>query len=160
MSASVMVALRVRASPARAFEVFTRDIGAWWRPSPGFQITPRGDGALAFEPEEGGRLVTTLANGKQYEIGRITVWEPGRRLVFGWRQATFAPEMATEVEVVFEPVGEETRVSITHRGWETVPQPHAARHRMPLLMFHQHAAAWWRGQLEGVAVQVDAAPRQ
>ena len=48
MSASVTVALRVRATPARAFEVFTRDIAMWWRPDPTFQITPRGDGVLAF----------------------------------------------------------------------------------------------------------------
>ena len=152
-----MVALRVKASPERAFEVFTRDIGRWWRSNNAFQITPRGDGDLAFEPGEGGRLVTTLPSGKSFEIGKITVWEPGRRLVFGLRQASFAPEMATEVEVLFEPVGDETRISVAHRGWDEVPQPHAARHGMPLLIFHQHAAEWWRGQLEGVRMRVGKA---
>jgi uncharacterized protein YndB with AHSA1/START domain len=151
VSASVMVALRVAATPERAFEVFTRDIGSWWRASPAFQITPRGDGTLAFEPGEGGRLITTLANGKVFEIGAVLVWEPGRRLAFTWRQASFGQDMATEVEVLFEPVGAETRVSVTHRGWQTVPAPHAARHGMGMVVFHQHAADWWRGQLRALA---------
>ena len=139
----------------RAFDVFTREIGLWWRPNIAFQITPRGDGALAFEPGESGRLTATLANGKVFEIGRIMVWEPGRRLVFGWRQATFGPEMRTEVEVVFEPLGEETRVSVTHRNWESVPQAHAARHSMPLPVLLQHAADWWRAHLAGVAGRIN-----
>ena len=104
-----MVALRVAASPARAFEVFTGEIGLWWRPNPLFRFTPRDPGVLSFEPGEGGRLVETLANGKVFEIGRIQVWSPPRRLVVGWRQATFAPGQDTEVEVRFEAVGEETR---------------------------------------------------
>lgn len=31
MSSRVIVALRVKANPQRAFEVFTRDIGLWWQ---------------------------------------------------------------------------------------------------------------------------------
>ena len=45
----VLVALRVAASPARAFEAFTQEIGQWWRPDPLFKITPRGD----VRPESG-----------------------------------------------------------------------------------------------------------
>jgi hypothetical protein len=44
MKSSVLVALRVRASPERAFDAFTREIGEWWRPGPLFAITPHGDG--------------------------------------------------------------------------------------------------------------------
>jgi hypothetical protein len=33
----------------------------------------------------------TLANGKEFEVGRITVWKPGERLALCWRHATFAP---------------------------------------------------------------------
>jgi len=36
-------------------------------------------------------------------------WQPGRRLVFTWRPASFTPEQSTEVEVRFEGVGNETR---------------------------------------------------
>jgi uncharacterized protein YndB with AHSA1/START domain len=144
MTSTVFLALRVPADPARAFDVFTRDIAAWWRPDPLFRITPQGDGALSFEPGLGGRLVTRLGNGETFEIGRILVWEPGRRLVFVWRQASFLLGQSTEVEVRFEAVGDETRVSIEHRAWDTIPQRHAARHGFPETITLQRAAGWWR----------------
>jgi uncharacterized protein YndB with AHSA1/START domain len=147
MTSRVFVAMRVPADPARAFTAFTDDIALWWQPDDIFQITPRGDGRLAFEPGPGGRLFTTLANGGEFEIGRISVWEPGRRLVFTWRQASFAPDQATEVEVCFESVGDETRVSIEHRAWDTIPQGHVARHGFPQTVTLQHAARWWRASL-------------
>jgi hypothetical protein len=33
-----------------------------------------------------GRLIETTPTGEVFEIGRITVWEPGVRLAFNWRQ--------------------------------------------------------------------------
>jgi uncharacterized protein YndB with AHSA1/START domain len=145
--ARVMVALRVRATPDRAFEVFTREIAAWWRPNALFAFTPRDPGQLAFEPGAGGRLIETLANGKVFEIGRIRAWEPPSRLVFGWRQATFTPDQDTEVEVRFEPVGEETRVTVEHIGWDAIPQAHVARHGFPLPVFLTRHAEWWQALL-------------
>jgi len=147
MTSRVFVALRVPADPARTFEAFTREIAAWWQPDPLFRITPQGDGELAFEPGPGGRLITRLTNGETHEIGRISAWEPGRRLVFGWRQSSFSPEQSTEVEVLFEPVGEETRVSIEHRAWDTIPQQHASRHGFPEHVILQRVADWWRASL-------------
>jgi uncharacterized protein YndB with AHSA1/START domain len=151
VTSKVFVALRVPANPSRAFEAFTQEIALWWEPSSLFEITPRGDGKLAFEPGVGGRLFTTLADGKEFEIGRIQVWEPGRRLVFQWRQANFRPEQSTEVEVCFEAVGEETRVSIEHRAWDTIPKEHAARHGFPEEATLQHVARWWRGSLTSLS---------
>jgi uncharacterized protein YndB with AHSA1/START domain len=150
MTSKVYVALRVPASPAEAFDVFTREIGLWWQPNQLFQITPRGDGTLRFEPGADGRLLTQLANGKEFEIGRIRVWEPGARLVFAWRQATFAPEMTTEVEVRFEAMGDETRVSVEHRGWDRVPQAHVARHNFPEAETLKRAGEWCRASLDNL----------
>ena len=147
MTSRVEVALRVKASPERAFEVFTTEIGLWWRPNPLFQFTPRSPGVLAFEPGEGGRFTETLPGGKVFEIGRIRAWEPPFRLVFGWRQATFAPGQDTEVEVRFEAVGEETRVTVEHRGWDSVPQTHVARHGFAPMLFLRRHGEWWRALL-------------
>lgn len=147
MTSKVFVALRVKAAPERAFSAFVEEIGAWWRPSPLFQTTPRAPGLLAFEPGEGGRLTETLANGKVFEIGRIGVWDPPRRLVFSWRQASFPPDMKTEVEVLFEAVGEETRVSVEHRGFDQVPAGNAARHGFPDQALLMRLAEWWQAQL-------------
>ncbi len=144
MNSKVIVALRVPASPERAFDVFTREIALWWRPSPMFAFTPRSPGVMAFEPGVGGRLTETLPSGKVFEIGRIRVWEPGARLVFGWRQATFAPDQDTEVEIRFEAVGEETRVTVEHRGWDSVPAEHVARHGFPTAIFLRRHGEWWQ----------------
>jgi uncharacterized protein YndB with AHSA1/START domain len=144
MTSRVVVALRVAATPRRAFEVFTRDIALWWRPNTLFQFTPRSPGVLSFEAGEGGRLIETLPNGKVFEIGTITAWTPPERLAFGWRQATFAPDQTTHVEVRFEPVGDETRVTVEHAGWDSVPAPHVARHGMREAVFLQRHARWWQ----------------
>jgi len=157
MPSRVVVALRVRAYPERAFEAFTDEIAAWWRPNDLFAFTPRAPGVLSFELEDGGvrRLVETRAGGKVFEIGTVSVWEPGVRLVVGWRQATFTPDMATEVEVTFEPVGEgETRVTVTHSGWDSVPQAHVARHGFPLQLFQMRHGEWWRALLERLGEHV------
>jgi len=155
MTSKVYVALRVKASPQRAFEVFTGEIGAWWRPNGLFQTTPRAPGVLAFEPMgEGGRLVETLANGKVFEIGKVLAWEPPERLVFSWRQANFPPDLHTEVEVRFEGVGDETRVSVEHRGFHQVPAESAARHGFPDPALLARLAEFWQAQIRAVGARV------
>ena len=150
-ASKVYVALRVKAAPERAFAAFVEEIGAWWRPNVIFQTTPRPPGRLAFEPGEGGRLTETLANGKVFEIGRIRAWEPPSRLVFSWRQANFPPDLNTEVEVRFEAVGAETRVSVEHRGFAQVPAASAARHGFPDQLLLMRLAEYWQAQLAALA---------
>ena len=60
MSSRVVVAIRVKASPARAFEVFVSEIGLWWRPNPLFRFTPREPGVLSFEPGPGGFAIPSF----------------------------------------------------------------------------------------------------
>lgn len=150
VTSKVFISLRMPVDPTRTFEAFTREISSWWRPDHLFQITPHGDGRLAFEPGAGGRLITHLNNGEIFEIGRISVWEPGKRLVFSWRHASFSPGQSTEVEVRFEPVGNETRVSIEHRAWDAIPQRHVARHGFPEHITLQRVADWWRTSLSAL----------
>jgi uncharacterized protein YndB with AHSA1/START domain len=158
LSSKILVALRVRATPARTFDVFTREIGLWWRPNDLFRFTPRDPGVLAFEPPgpdgRGGRLIETLAGGKVFEIGAVRVWAPGERLVFGWRQATFTPDQVTEVEVRFEAVGEETRITLEHSGWDSVPAKHVARHGFPDPLFLRRHGEWWRALLSSMQARM------
>ena len=150
MASRVLVALRIAAPAQRVFEAFTNEIGAWWRPNPLFAFTPRSPGVLAFEGGADGRLVERLANGKVFEIGRVRAWEPPSRLVFSWRQASFAPDQETEVEVRFESAGPETRVTVEHRGWDSVPAVHVARHGFPDVVFLQRHGQWWQGLLRSL----------
>jgi len=147
VTSRIIVSLRVRASPERAFGAFTDDVGLWWRPNALFRFTPRSPGVVAFEGGLGGRFIETLPNGQVFEIGRITAWEPPRRLAFGWRQATFAPDQHTEVEVRFEPMGDETRVTVEHRGWDSVPAGHVARHGFADALFLRRHGEWWQALL-------------
>ena len=155
MPSRVFVALRVKATPLRAFTVFTEEISVWWRPNALFNFTPRSPGLMAFEEDERGRrLVEQLPGGKVFEVGRVSVWEPGARLAFGWRQATFAPDQWTEVEVTFQAVGEETRVSVTHTGWDSVPGEHVAKHGFPEMLFMRRHGEWWQTLLSAMETRL------
>ena len=154
MTSRVIVSLRVAASPERAFEVFTRDVGLWWRPNPIFSFTRQGAGVVSFESGLGGRFIETVTDGEVFEIGRITAWEPGVRLAFGWRQASFNADQHTEVEVRFEPIGTETRVTVEHRGWDSVPADHVARHRFPDAVFLRRHGEWWSALLASLRKQM------
>jgi uncharacterized protein YndB with AHSA1/START domain len=141
----VLVAARVPCEPAEAFARFTAEIGQWWRPSPLFQFSDGRNGTLAFEPGEGGRLTETYDDGTVFIIGVISTWAPPRRLVVSWRHASFPPERSTELHVTFDPSGPgETRVTVEHYGWDTIPGDHAARHGFPIATFQLRFAEWWR----------------
>lgn len=163
MKPGLFIALRVAAPPERAFDAFTRDIGLWWQPNALFQFVPGkpgGAGRLAFETGVGGRFTETFADGSVFEIGRITAWEPPARLAFTWRQASFAPDQLTHVEVRFEPLSDGTRVSVRHEGWETIPQAHAARHTFPDAIFLARHGQWWQTLLASLRARLSEHARQ
>ncbi len=120
----------VAADPATAFEAFTDDVDAWWAHRPGFRSSRDPRGEMRFEGGEGGRLVEIWdeAAGRLHELGRILTWKPGDRLVFEWRPRLFQPGQSTQVDVRFEPVDGGTRVTLVHRGWESIPAGHKVRH--------------------------------
>lgn len=118
----------VAVPPHEAFAVFTEEIDRWWRRGPRFRALHGEAGALSFERDARGRRLVERAGGELFEIGRVLVWEPGRRLVFEWRASNFAPGDVTEVEVRFELAGEGTRVTLEHRGWDAIRGDHPVRH--------------------------------
>ena len=114
-SASVEVAL----DPVNAFAVFTEEINRWWRPGPmNWNDSARAVG-IHIEPGVGGRWIEVYdeATGEGFECGRITVWEPGMRFVFLYRDAGHTID-DTEVEVRFEAIDGGTRVTLEQRGWD------------------------------------------
>ena len=150
----VLVAIRVNATPARAFTAFTEEIGQWWRPNGLFEFARRRRGVLSFEPGSNGRLLETHEDGSVFVVGQVRVWDPPLRLVVTWRQESFAPDQSTELHVRFEPVGKQTRVTVEHFGWYSIPQPHAARHGFPLETFQLRFAEWWHALLRNLRDRV------
>src|SRR5713226_4254247 len=71
----------------------------------------------------------------------------GEKLALTWRQATFAPGQSTQLDVRFEAVGDQTRVTVEHPGWDEIPQDHVARHGFELMLFQGRLAEHWRALL-------------
>jgi len=146
---AITVSTLVAVDPGTAFEVFTSDVDAWWRRGIAYRVEGEGASTMRFEPGVGGRLVEVFGEppGELFEFGRIEVWEPGRRLVFDWRGPNFEPGQKTRVEVRFEAVGEGTRVTVEHSGWDGLPRDHPVRHRLPDGAFARMWGGWWSRQL-------------
>jgi len=156
---SVIVTTVVAADPATAFDVFTQEVEAWWKQGPRFRPSVRGPGVLRFEPGVGGRLLETYDDESIFEFGRVKVWEPGQRLVFEMMSRNFAPGESTEVEVRFEAIGEDTRVTIENRGWERFPEDHPVRHGLGEPAFSNVMSVWWADLLVSIKNHIgDASP--
>jgi len=97
--------LTVPLRPADAFRLFTEGMGDWW-PGQSHSVsaaqgrTPR---EIRVTPKEGGDITEITADGTAARWATITVFEPGRRLVFDWYVGAADGE-PSQVEVVFTPV--------------------------------------------------------
>jgi uncharacterized glyoxalase superfamily protein PhnB len=129
----------VPTDPARAFALFTDDVDAWYVVDANTVFDVTRTVAVRFEPGVGGRLldVHDAATGEGRELGRVTTWEAGQRLVF-------VDSHGTEVDVRFDAVAGGTRVTLVHRGLAALPAAeadHVRRHGWPTVLpwFEQFA---------------------
>lgn len=110
--------ITVEASQARAFDVFTREHGAWW-PLATHHIGSAAAETAIIEPHTGGRWFERAADGSECDWGRVLVWDPPGRLVLAWEISTdwkHDESINTEVEVRFVSLGPaRTRVELEHR---------------------------------------------
>ena len=142
------VTVSVAVPPDEAFRIFTEEIDQWWRRGPRFRNASGERGMLCIEPKPGGRVFESTggeadAPAAVIEIGRVSAWEPPRRLVFSWRASNFAPAEATEVEALFEPSPSGTRLTVTHRGWRALRADHPVRHGQETAAFIRGMGSWW-----------------
>ncbi|HWW21436.1 MAG TPA: SRPBCC domain-containing protein [Steroidobacteraceae bacterium] len=144
------VSIRVDLPPALAFEIFTGEIDRWWRRGPRFRHAGQRGGFIRIEPQVGGRLFESIdsPHGQSvFEVGRVRVWQPPSRVAFSWRNANFAPEESTDVEVEFSATRSGTLVTVTHQGWEALPEEHPARHGTHGADFVRMIGMWWGQQM-------------
>ena len=128
---AVTMSVVVDASQARAFSVFTDEIGTWWDPD--HHLLPEGATleAMVFEPRAGGHVIDVLSDGTESRWARVLAYDPPERVVFSWDinlqwQIETDPEKSSEVEVRFVAEGpDRTRVELEHRnldrhgeGWQ------------------------------------------
>lgn len=127
--APIRKTLLVRATPQKAFEVFTAGFDRWWPRTHHIGDTPLR--AVVLEPGVGGRWYSTHEGGEQRTWGDVLVWEPPARLVLAWRidhEFKCAPDLLTEVELSFQDLGDgRTQVEFEHRHLERFGDSDAAR---------------------------------
>jgi Activator of Hsp90 ATPase homolog 1-like protein len=112
----------VRATPDKAFEVFTARIDRWWPKTHNIGGAPILE--TVIEPFVGGRWFTKCADGTQVVVGHVRVWQPAERLVVSWEinaqwKSDARVAFASEVDVRFLAQGPgSTRVELEHRDFE------------------------------------------
>jgi uncharacterized protein YndB with AHSA1/START domain len=113
----VRKSVTVRASPHKAFEVFVNDMGDWWTKE--HSLTESGQKTVIVEARAGGRWYEVGNAGEERDWGRVIACDPPHRILFAWQlnaDFDFDPTFHTEVEVMFEAIGEEeTTVTLVHR---------------------------------------------
>jgi uncharacterized protein YndB with AHSA1/START domain len=111
----VVKAVVVRVAPARAFELFARDLARWW-PVAQFHTGPD-PVDCTLEPRVGGRVFERAADGRETPWGTVVAYEPPHRLAFSWVVGLSAGQDQL-IDIRFTPEGNGTRVELTHSGWE------------------------------------------
>jgi uncharacterized protein YndB with AHSA1/START domain len=138
----------VDATPEEAFEIFTGEIGIWWRRDTPYWNDPERALSVRLEPGVGGRFleVHDIDAGTGFEVGRVSAWEPGERVAFSWTQVGWPEDVSTDVEITFEPVADGTRVRVEHTGFDRLGADAAG--------FHAGYASGWRALLGWFAERV------
>jgi hypothetical protein len=104
----------VRADVARTFDVFVREIGAWWPVEP-FSRGGERVRDVRVDRRLGGAVVEVWDDGTTQTWGELAMWDPPHGFTMSW----LLTPVPTEVELTFRPLGPGlTRVEVEHRGWE------------------------------------------
>jgi uncharacterized protein YndB with AHSA1/START domain len=111
---TIRKSIRVERSPEISFKVFCEEIGQWWPKGPSFGGKRLTD--MCIEGRVGGRFYEQYEDGTEFDIGRVTAYQPPTVVAFTWRAPSW--DEATQVEVRFIAEGTGTRVELEHRGWE------------------------------------------
>jgi uncharacterized protein YndB with AHSA1/START domain len=128
---TVSVSTEVEAPLARAFYVFTTEIGTWWDDDKHILRAPLAE--MVFEPFVGGHIIDRGIDGSECRWARVLAYEPPNRVEFSWDintawQIETDPERTSDIEITFSAItAERTRVVLTHRhldrhgeGWEAM----------------------------------------
>jgi uncharacterized protein YndB with AHSA1/START domain len=111
----------LRCDPQRAFSLFTEQAGLWWP----IERRHTEDPASEIRLESFGRFFERAKDGTEVELGFVRTYEPASRLILDWYPGTGADD-PTQVEITFEAVGPNTRVTIRHGPGAGGPERFAA----------------------------------
>lgn len=112
----IRLSSRVSLGIDAAFDLFTREIAAWW-PLDRFSFDTSRSMEVHIEPFVGGRFFERYSDGEEHTSGRVLTWNPPSEVVYTWTHSEWVAP--TEVAVRF--IAEDTlvtRVELEHRAWE------------------------------------------
>jgi uncharacterized protein YndB with AHSA1/START domain len=151
--APVNKSIVVNVPQAKAFDVFTGRLDAWWPKSHNIGAAPLVQSII--EPRLGGRWYSKHEDGSETVTGIMKVWEPPKRIVFSWDiNAQWQPDttVGSEVEVNFIAEGpSKTRVELQHRGFEALGEAGQT------MRDGVDSAGGWGTLLEGMKAEAEAA---
>ena len=113
-------------TPQAAFELFTRDLDAWW-PLASHSVSGDVGASVAFGSAAGGSVDETAPDGSTHRWAEILGMQAPDRVVLAWHPGADAAP-ASQLSVRFEAHGDGCRVRITQSGWERFGTS-GARHR-------------------------------
>ncbi|HET6266924.1 MAG TPA: SRPBCC family protein [Acidobacteriota bacterium] len=114
--------ITVKASPERAFRVYTAEYDSWWPRTHHIGKSPMKKAIL--ECRAGGRCYSEQEDGTECDWGKVLTWEPPVRFVIAWQithEWGYEPDLSksSEVEIRFTPLSDgTTRVDLEHRHLE------------------------------------------
>lgn len=113
----VRTSVEVAVTQARAYELFTRDLGTWW-PLSSHSVGLERSASVAFGAAVGDEIVEIMLDGTTASWGTILELDAPHRLAFSWHAGRTA-DAVTHVEVTFTPgPSGGTVVELVHSGWE------------------------------------------
>ena len=108
---TIRKSIKVNCSPETTFKVFCEEMSEWW---------PNGFGGkgtkLYLEGRVGGRFYERRPDGTEYQIGRVTAYQPPSFIAFSWRAPSWDVDTLVEIRFTAEDPG--TRIDLEHSGWE------------------------------------------
>jgi uncharacterized protein YndB with AHSA1/START domain len=117
---TIRKSIRIERTPEISFKVFCEDISQWWPGGFGGK-----DSKVCLEREVGGRFYERRADGTEYEIGRVTVYQPPSIVAFTFRAPSW--DVTTQVEIRFSAEAGGTRIELEHSGWDQDAKTRDAR---------------------------------
>ena len=124
----VQLEVSVPLAPAQAFDTFVQQMDVWW-PRQGvfpYSFAPESTHPLhiRFEPRIGGRYYETFMDSSEYEIGRITVFQPPALLSYTWKDPAWPGE--TTIQLGFDAEEDGTGVTYEQDGFAAAGVPDLA----------------------------------
>ena len=151
MTAKTFVALRVECDAQTAFDLFTKDIDHWWKQGPRNRLIGNRPGIMEFGEKDGVTYLQEVDKRRPdfiVKAGKVTKWEPGKRLSFEWRWPMADPkEPVTIVDIRFAPAGDYTRITLEHLGLEKLSNAHPARNGLNDNRFKPMMTHYWQAHM-------------